>query len=126
VQAVLHGGAHHSLPSFIAEIDADYLTGTPLPLGREPIFTVPLAHICRASIVKAAGNNLHLWALLCGCCFGERDRVLALELDAPAGWLHTGDSVLDRIAGSVRLGLFVRDAEQWVEAMGIRLLMDGM
>ena len=92
--------------------------------GGDPVFTLPLGAICRASIQKAVGKNLHLWALLCGCCFGERDKILNLDLEVPAGWLCFGDATLNRVAGSVRLGLYVRDADEWVDAMQIRLLLE--
>ena len=111
-----------ALDSFIAEVqDGAFLAGLTLPLGGEDIFIVPLSSIARVRVLRPSGTNAHVWAFLCGCCFGARDRVLALDLDAPAGWLQAEPG----LAGPVRLSLFVRDVDDWLDAMDIRHLVDG-
>ena len=47
--------------------------------------------------------------------------MLALDLDAPVGWIQYESLAGRGIAGPVRLGLFVLDAEDYLDAMGISL-----
>ena len=111
---ILHdnsAGAGFTLHAFTLEITSENMTATS---GNLPVFSLPLVCVTRARIEQASGANLHLWSLLCGCCFGAREQVLLLDISAPVGWLQRGPS---GIAGPVRLGLFVRDAHEYVEAM---------
>ena len=94
-----------ALPSFIAEVAADFLVALHLPLGGDSVFSIPLGCISRCRIRQPEGANAHVWSFLCGCCFGHRDRVLELELDAPAGWLQAEPG----LAGPALLCLFVRE-----------------
>ena len=50
---------------------------------------------------------------------------LALDLDAPVGWLQYGPGGAGPggCAGPVRLTLYVRDVDEWIDAMDIHLLM---
>ena len=123
---VLHNssaGAGFTLPDFNIECTDTSMVATG---GDELMFSLPFACISRASIESATGKNLHLWSLLCTCCFGGRDKVLVLDIDAPVGWLQWGHSRgLSGVAGPVRLGLFVRDADEYVEALGIGPVLTG-
>ena len=108
------------LPAFIAELSGDYLIALSLPLGGDSVFTVPLGCIVRYSVTRPSGANAHIWSFLCGCCFGDRDRVLVLDLDAPTGWLQSEPG----LTGPARLCLFVRDVDEWIDAMDIRQLLE--
>ena len=89
-------------------------------LSHCPLTAFPPRAVCR---LRADGANAGLWSLLCGCCFGGRQKVLALDLDAPVGWLQWEDTWLagQSFAGPVRLALHVLDAEEYLDAMGIVL-----
>lgn len=110
-----------TLPTFIAEVSGGFLHALSLPLGQgDPLFSLPIMSIIGADVQPAVGDNLHLWTCLCGCCFGGRDVILALQVDAPAGWLHWGPA---GVTGPLTLALFVRDVDEWIDAMGIRDLL---
>ena len=93
------------LPAFIAELSGDYLIAMNLGLGGDSLFNVPLGCIVRGSVKRPQGMHAHIWTFLCGCCFGDRDRVLVLDLDAPTGWLQSEPG----LTGPARLCLFVRE-----------------
>lgn len=90
--------------------------------GSEPLFAVPLKSICRTQLTNGAFQYTGLWSLLsCACCYGDRQKVLLLDIDAPLGWLQWEQLAGRGLAGPVRLGLHVVDAEEYVDAMGLPL-----
>ena len=110
-----------SLPAGFDVIIADsFLIGTELFTGN-PIFSVPLATISHAKLMPIGGANAVLMSLLCSCCYGERQKLLALDFDAPIGWLQWEAAHGAGLAGPVRLGLHVLDAEEWADALGVSL-----
>ena len=110
-----------SLPDGFDVIIADsFLIGTELFTGN-PIFSVPLATISHAKLMPIGGANAVLMSLLCSCCYGERQKLLALDFDAPIGWLQWEAAHGAGLAGPVRLGLHVLDAEEWADALGVSL-----
>lgn len=113
--------AAFSLPPGFDVVVVDGFLNATMGQRREPLFSVPLGSICRAQLLRAEGANAGLWTLLCGCCYGGRQKVLALDLDAPVGWIQYESLAGRGIAGPVRLGLFVLDAEDYLDAMGISL-----
>ena len=122
---VRHRAAAFPLPpGFNVEVGGGYLTATGLDWqGSEPIFSVPLVSILHATVLRSSGQDASVWQVLCGCCFGERDVLLALDLDAPIGWVQmTGAPV--GCVGPVRLSLHVRDVDEWINAMDIHLLLE--
>ena len=112
-----------SFPDGFELVVADgFLSGSTVGFVRECLFSLPLGCISRAQIVPAGGANATLCSLLCGCCFGQRQRVLVLDLDAPQGWIQWEELPAARgIAGPVRLSLHVVDAEEHLDAMGLTL-----
>ena len=113
--------AAYALPSGFDVVIADGFLNGLQGFTREPLFSVPLNSIARAQSLHAGGANMGIWTLLCSCCFGARQKVLALDLDAPAGWIQWEALAGRGIAGPVRLGLYVLDAEEWTDAMGLAL-----
>lgn len=144
-------GLSFPLPSgFMIEVSGGYLHATSVPLN-EPIFTLPIVSVSRVAVLRATGRDVPWTHLFCGCtdimgskiraaaatalwsrpvgsttplshagCFGENDVALALDLDAPVGWLQYGSG---GCAGPVRLTLYIRDVDEWIDAMGIHLLL---
>lgn len=112
-------------PGFNVDVaGGGYLTATGLPWqGSEPILSVPLASVLRASVLRSSGQDASMWQILCGCCFGERDVLLALDIDAPVGWLQMSGAPVGCV-GPVRLSLHVRDVDEWIDAMDIHLLLE--
>ena len=123
---VLHSSSAVSFtfpPGFDVVVADGFLTAT-IGQGHDPIFSVPIGSILRAQLLRAAGPNAGLWSLLCGCCYGgSREKVLALDLDAPLGWIQWEEHAARNIAGPVRLGLYVLDdqVEEYLDAMGLSL-----
>ena len=110
-----------SLPAGFDVIVADgFLIGTELFTGND-LFSVPLATISHAKLMPIGGANAVLMSLLCSCCYGERQKLLALDFDAPIGWLQWEFALGAGLAGPVRLGLHVLDAEEWADALGVSL-----
>lgn len=121
---IRHAGAAMAFPlpsGFNVEIDNTHLTAT-AGLGGELIFSLPLVSIVQATVLRARGQDVPWTHIVFGCCFGDKDVQLALDVDAPAGWLQEGLG-LGASAGPIRLSLFVRDVDEWIEAMGIELLI---
>ena len=106
-----------TMPSFFLEVKDGGLVA-------QDMFSLPLTAIRIASVTRQRedGNtSLQIWKFCCGCCFGDRDVVLVLELDAPIGWVQWPPA--SGLAGPVRLSLAVRDVDDYIEAMGIRMLV---
>ena len=109
-----------SLPAGFDVIIADgFLIGTELFTGNG-YSPGPLATISHAKLMPIGGANAVLMSLLCSCCYGERQKLLALDFDAPIGWLQEAAHGAG-LAGPVRLGLHVLDAEEWADALGVSL-----
>ena len=53
--------------------------------------------------------------------FREKDVALQLSVDAPIGWLQMASA--PGLVGPMVLNLCVRDVEEWIDAMGVRLLL---
>lgn len=109
-------------PGFEVEVSNGYLTATGLGWqGSEPIFSLPIVSIIEISVQRVTGKSASLWQVLCGCCFGEKDVALQLSVDAPIGWLQMASA--PGLVGPMVLNLCVRDVEEWIDAMGVRLLL---
>lgn len=99
-----------------------FVSAQTVGFAREALFTFPLGAIARATLLRSDGVNASIWSLLCGCCFGSRQMVLALDLDAPAGWIQWEKLHGEGLTGPVRLGLQVfADADEYLDAMGVTL-----
>ena len=109
------------LPPGFDIIVADGFLNATVGFGSEPLFSVPIGAVGRAQLLRSGGANTSLWSLLCGCCYGERQSLLALDFDAPLGWIQWQEVAGHGIAGPVRLGLHVLDADEYLDAMGLML-----
>jgi hypothetical protein len=132
---------------FIVVVADGFLTATE---GDDALFSVPLGAVLRVQLLRSSGASANLLSLLCGCCYGERQKVLALDLNAPVGWLQWAPVMGDGIVGPVRvrvkrshtsssaapvcaadhraivscltqLELQVLDADEYLDAMGLSL-----
>jgi hypothetical protein len=117
------GGVNFSLPSSNVEVQNGCVMASSLPTPLpEPLFALPLPSIVRCSIQKTGGTRgMHIWQLLCGCCFGERDVVLELECDLPTGSIQWAPAC--GVSGYTRINFFVNDVDTWIDAIGIRMLL---
>ena len=121
---LLHGS--HStrafpFPSGFEVVVADGFVTAQTGFAREPIFSLPLRSIARAQLLDTGGVNAGLWSLLCRCCFGSRQKLLALDVDAPVGWIQWEALHGEGLAGPLRLGLHVLDVDEWLDAMELTL-----
>ena len=80
----------------------NYLAAASLLGYGDPVFTLPIGSIGRASYSVKSPNAL---LRLCSCC--QRDKnVLTIDVDAPAGWLTWGPTGL---SGTLRVSLYVHE-----------------
>ena len=121
-QLHMSGATTVTMPPEVDVVVADGFLSATYGFDRAALFSRPLTSIIRAECERKSSADAFC-SLLFGCCFG-REVVLALDLDAPVGWLHWEMWSGKGIVGPVRLSLFVLpdDVDEMLDAMGVALV----